>query len=99
MFSAHRPRISSISTLLLRKSMLRPFLNRTDSSAKIGRIRGGEKKDIGALGETHCMSADDQMEKALERMYVEPQDAEMTFVRHYQGRHNVCLQFSSSCST
>ena len=37
------------------------------------------------------MSADDQMEKALERMHVEPQDAEMTFVRHYQGRHNVCL--------
>ena len=60
---------------------------------------GGNKKDIGALGETHCMSADDQMEKALERMHVEPQDAEMTFVRHYQGRHNVCLQFSLfSCS-
>lgn len=55
---------------------------------------GGNKKDIGALGETHCMSADAQMEKALERMHVGPQDAEMTFVRHYQGRYNVCLQLS-----
>ena len=49
----------------------------------------GEKKDIGALRSMHCMSADDQMEKALERMHVRPEDSDMTFVRHYQGRHEV----------
>lgn len=49
----------------------------------------GVKKDIGALKEIHCMSADDQMEKAVRRMHVRPEDADMTFVRHYQGRDNV----------
>jgi len=49
----------------------------------------GVKKDIGALKEIHCMSADDQMEKAVRRMHVRPEGADMTFVRHYQGRDNV----------
>ena len=51
--------------------------------------REGNKEDIGALRTMHCTSADDQLEKALERMHVQPEDAEMTFIRHYQGRHNV----------
>lgn len=48
-----------------------------------------QTKEIGALRKMHCMSADDQMEKALARMHVTPENAEMTFVRHYQGRRNV----------
>ena len=55
----------------------------------------GKQYDIGALREQHCLSADAQMERAVQRMGYqlggedEPQGAEMIFVPHYQGRWGV----------
>jgi len=55
----------------------------------------GKQYDIGALREQHCLSADAQMERAVQRMGYqlsgedEEEGAEMTFVPHYQGRWGV----------
>ena len=81
----HASRLAGVNTSLGSNSRCSYIPNRIDSSVSIGRI----EKEIRKFENDDCTSADDQLEKALERMQVLPEDAEMTFVRHYQGRHNV----------
>ncbi|KAF8307625.1 hypothetical protein DL93DRAFT_2171636 [Clavulina sp. PMI_390] len=88
--SAVRPQVASYLSTHPRYPKIHVAPMSPTDAERIPNLKGfdGEKMEPDKLREAHCFSADAQMEKGLIRMGSVPaNDAEMVFIRHYQGRY------------